>query len=161
MSLSTTPKCLLNISRDSDSTTSLGSPFQHLVTLSEKKFFLTSNLKLPWHNLRPFSIASYMEEEFNPPPHCNFLSESCREWRVSPEPPLLPTEQSQLPQLLPIRLVLQTPHSSVAILWTRFRACLPCSEWPKIEHNIWGTASPVLSTEGQSPPCSCWLHYFW
>ena len=29
---------------------------------------------------------------------------------VSPEPPLLQTEQSQLPQLLLIRLVLQTPH---------------------------------------------------
>ena len=29
---------------------------------------------------------------------------------VSPEPPLLQTKQSQLPQLMPIRLVLQIPH---------------------------------------------------
>jgi len=36
-----------------------------------------------------------------------------------------------------------------------------CSEGPKTEHSTWGAASPVLSTEGQSPPWSCWLHYCW
>ena len=41
---------------------------------------------------------------------------------VSPEPPLLQTEQSQLPQLPPVRLVLQAPHSSIAFLWTSSRA---------------------------------------
>ena len=54
MFLSTKSKCFLNTSRDGDSTASLGSPFQHLTTLSEKKFFLTFNLNFPWHNLRPF-----------------------------------------------------------------------------------------------------------
>ena len=42
--------------------------------------------------------------------------------KVFPEPPLLQTAQSQLPQLLLIRLVLQTPHSFVALLWTHSRA---------------------------------------
>ena len=37
----------LNISRDGDSTTSLGSLFQCLTILSVKKFFLVSNLNLP------------------------------------------------------------------------------------------------------------------
>jgi len=37
----------LNTSRDGDSTTSLGSLFQCLTTLSVKKFFLISNLNLP------------------------------------------------------------------------------------------------------------------
>jgi len=37
----------LNTSRDSDSTTSLGSLFQCLTTLSIKKFFQISNLNLP------------------------------------------------------------------------------------------------------------------
>jgi len=32
---------------------SLSSPFRCLTTLSEKKFFLMSNLNLPWYNLRP------------------------------------------------------------------------------------------------------------
>jgi len=37
----------LNASRDGDSTTTLGSLFQRLTTLSVKNFFLLSNLKLP------------------------------------------------------------------------------------------------------------------
>ena len=48
MSLSTTSKRFLNTSRDGDSTTSLGSPFQCLTTLPVKKFFLISSLNLPW-----------------------------------------------------------------------------------------------------------------
>jgi len=43
MSLSTTSKWFLNTFRDSDSTTSLGSLFQCLTTLSVKKLFLISN----------------------------------------------------------------------------------------------------------------------
>jgi len=37
----------LNTSRGGDSTTSLGSPFQLLTALLEKKFFLMSNLRCP------------------------------------------------------------------------------------------------------------------
>ncbi|KAK4810608.1 hypothetical protein QYF61_007345 [Mycteria americana] len=43
--------------RDGDSTTSLGSLFQCLTTLSVKKFSLISNLNLPWHNLRLFPLV--------------------------------------------------------------------------------------------------------
>ena len=57
MSLSATSIHFLNTSSNSDSITSLGSPFQHLITLSEKKFFIISNLNLLWHNLRPFYLA--------------------------------------------------------------------------------------------------------
>ena len=56
MSLSTTYKQFLNTFRDGDSTTSLGSLFQCLTTFSVNKFFLMSNLNLPWHNLRPFPL---------------------------------------------------------------------------------------------------------
>jgi len=42
----------LNTSRDSDSTTSLGSPFQHITTPLKTKFFLISNLDLLWRNWR-------------------------------------------------------------------------------------------------------------
>ena len=52
MSLSTTSKRFLNASKDGDSTTSLGSLFQCLTILSVKKFFLISNLNLPWCSLR-------------------------------------------------------------------------------------------------------------
>ena len=57
MPLSATSTCLLNTSRDGDSTTSLGSLFQCWTTLSVKKFFLISSLNLPWCNLRPFALV--------------------------------------------------------------------------------------------------------
>ena len=69
MSLSTTSKQFLNTSRDGDSTTSLRSLFQCLTTLSVKKFFLISNLNLPWCNLRPFPlILSPVTSEKRPTP---------------------------------------------------------------------------------------------
>jgi len=49
MFLSTTSKHFSSTSRDGDSTASLDSLFQHLTTLLEKKYFLTSNLNLPRH----------------------------------------------------------------------------------------------------------------
>lgn len=44
-------------SRDGDSTTSLGSPFQCLRTLSAKKLSLLPNLTLPWCRLRPSPLV--------------------------------------------------------------------------------------------------------
>jgi len=46
MILSAISTCFLKTSRIGDSTTALGSLFQCLTTLSVKKFFLISNLKL-------------------------------------------------------------------------------------------------------------------
>ena len=57
MSCSATSTGFLNTSRDGNSTTSLSSLFQCLTTLSVKKFFLISNLNLPWHNLRPLPLV--------------------------------------------------------------------------------------------------------
>ncbi|KAK4832719.1 LOW QUALITY PROTEIN: hypothetical protein QYF61_025208, partial [Mycteria americana] len=109
MSLSTTSPRVLNTCRDGDSTTSLGSLFQCLTTLSLNKFFLISNLNLPWCNLRPFPLVlSLVTWEKRPtPPRYTLLSESDE---VSPQPPFLQAEQPQFPQPLPISLVLQTLH---------------------------------------------------
>jgi len=57
MSLSATSTWSWNTSRDGESTTSLGSLCHCLTTLYEKKCFLISNLKLSWHNLRPFPLV--------------------------------------------------------------------------------------------------------
>jgi len=57
MSLNTTSKRSSNTSRVGGSTTSLGSPFQCLTTLSDKQYFLKSSLNLPWRSLRPFPLA--------------------------------------------------------------------------------------------------------
>jgi len=51
---------LLNTSRDGDSTTYLGSLFQFLTALSVNKFFLISNLNLPWCNLRLFPLSYHL-----------------------------------------------------------------------------------------------------
>jgi len=56
MSRSATSTRFLNTSRDGDSTTSLGSLFQCLTTLSVQKFFLLSNLTdttEAYHNMFP------------------------------------------------------------------------------------------------------------
>jgi len=58
--LSTTAKWFLSTSRDGDSTTSLGSLFQCLTTLSVKKFLLISSLNslnLPNSHLKGSEIA--------------------------------------------------------------------------------------------------------
>jgi len=74
MSLSTTSKRFLNTSRDGDSTTSLGSLFQCLTTLSVKKCFLISRLNLPCHNLRPFPLVlSPVSSEKRPTPSGGIL----------------------------------------------------------------------------------------
>ena len=46
----------LNTSSSRASTAALGSLFQHLTTLLEKNFFLTSNLNLPSFSLKPFPL---------------------------------------------------------------------------------------------------------
>jgi len=81
MFLGTTSKCFLNTSRDGDSTTSLATLFQCLITPSEKKFFQISNMNLPWGNLRPLSLILSLlpGRKGKSPPRYNLLSRSCRE----------------------------------------------------------------------------------
>ena len=105
-------------------------------------------------------ISSYVEEEADV--HLATASSQvalqCN--KVSPEPPLLQTEQSQLPQPLLVKAC--APDPSPASLPFSGRStmpqCLSCSERPETEHSTQGTASPVLSTGGQLLPCSCWPH---
>jgi len=49
---------------DGDSTISLGSLFQCTATLSERTFFLISNLNLPRCNLRPFPLGLSFRQLF-------------------------------------------------------------------------------------------------
>jgi len=64
------------------------------------------------------SYHCYLEEEANPHHTTMSFQVVTESNKVSPEPPLLLTEQSQFCQQLSIRLVLQTLHSSAAHLWT-------------------------------------------
>lgn len=67
-SLSTIPMYLLYTSRDRDSTTSLGSPFQYLNTLSVNKFSLISSLNFQFY-LRPFPcVLALVTREKRPIP---------------------------------------------------------------------------------------------
>jgi len=51
-----------------------------------------------------------VKEEGDPHPTTSSFQVVVESNEISPEPPLLQTEQSQFPQLLPIRLVLRIPH---------------------------------------------------
>jgi len=57
-----------------------------------------------------------MEAEANSHLATTSLQVTVESSKVSPEPPLLQAEQSQCPQLLPIRLMLQTLRSFTALL---------------------------------------------
>ena len=66
------------------------------------------------------STSSTGEEDH---PHLNTTSRHVTGQRekVFPVPPLLHTKESHFPQPLPITLVLYTPHSFIALLWTHCR----------------------------------------
>ena len=101
-----TSKPFLYASRDSDSITPMGSPFQHLTTFSED-FILISNLNISWCNVRAFPLVLSLvtQEKKLCPPHTTSFQEVIEKYRVSPEPPLLQKKQSQFPQPLFITLV--------------------------------------------------------
>ena len=69
-------------------------------------------------------IASYLEEEADPHLATTSFQVTVGSDKVSPEPPLLQTEQSQLLQLLPIRPVLQTLHRFISCLWMCSRSSM-------------------------------------
>ncbi|KAK4811306.1 hypothetical protein QYF61_023358 [Mycteria americana] len=113
MSQSATSTRLLNTSRDGDSTTSLGSLFQCLTTLSVKKFFPNIHSKPLLTQLEAISshpIASYLGEETDPHLTTTSFQVVVESNKVSPQPPFLQAKQSQFPQPLLIRLALQTLH---------------------------------------------------
>ena len=70
---------LLEHLQGGDSTTSLGSPYQHLSTLLEKLFFLISSLNLPWCNLRPLPLVLSLlpRRRGQPQPHQNKEVPTC------------------------------------------------------------------------------------
>jgi len=107
----TTMPCLhifFNTSRDGESITSLGSLFQCFTTLSVKKFFLISNLNLPWHNLRPLLLVLLLATwEKRPTPSSHVVVDSDK---VSSQLPFLQAKQLQFPQALLKKLVLQALH---------------------------------------------------
>ena len=71
---------ILNTSRDCDSTTFLGSPFQHLTILSEKYFNVQPESPLAQLEAIPSSlIPSYIGRRCVSLPHHNLPSHNCRE----------------------------------------------------------------------------------
>ena len=82
MSLSATSWCFLNTSRDSDSTTSLGSLCQCLTTLSEKKFFCKQQLHI-YLALKMFQLEE-MQKPLDEGPLCWAADvESCSAWKIT------------------------------------------------------------------------------
>lgn len=78
-----------NTSRDSASTTSMGSPFHCFTTLSMTEIFLISTLNLPWHNLRPFPLLlSFVtwQERLTPHLTITFFQVVVESSKVIPQP---------------------------------------------------------------------------
>ena len=109
MSLSATSTHLLNTSRDGDSTTSLGSLFQCLTTLSGEEIFPNTQSKPPLVQLEAISsrpIACYLGRETDPHLATTSFQVVVESNKVSPEPPFLQVKPPQFPQLLLTGLVL-------------------------------------------------------
>ncbi|KAK4827249.1 hypothetical protein QYF61_015696 [Mycteria americana] len=104
MSLSTSSKRLLNTSREGDSTTSLGSLVQCLITLTYKPPLA----QLEAISSRP--IARFLGEETDTHLATASFQGVVESNKVSPQPPFLQAKQPQFPQPLLTGLVLQTLH---------------------------------------------------
>ncbi|KAK4825624.1 LOW QUALITY PROTEIN: hypothetical protein QYF61_001304 [Mycteria americana] len=102
MSLSTTSTCLLNTSRDGDSTTSLGSLFQCLTTLLSKPPLVQLEA------ISSYPMACSLGDETDPHLATTSFQAVVESEKVSPQPLLLQAQQPHFPQLLLIRLLLQT-----------------------------------------------------
>ncbi|KAJ7410128.1 hypothetical protein WISP_110967 [Willisornis vidua] len=98
--------------RNGDSTSFLGSLFQCPITLSMNKFFLMSNLNLPWYSLRlcPLILLLVPWEEANTDLATTSFQVVVESDKVTPESPFHQTMHLQLPHQLLIRPVLQTLH---------------------------------------------------
>ena len=81
-------------------------------SLFQRRIFPNIQSEPPWCNLRLFPlILSWVSRGKRlTSPHHNLLQAVVESNNVTPEPSLPQTEQSQFPQLLPIKPVLQTPH---------------------------------------------------
>ena len=113
---------------------------EHLTTLSEKKFFPNIQPKPLLVQLETISsrpIASYAGEEADPHLTTASIQVVVESDKVSPEPSLFQTEQSQFPQPLLTRLVLQTLTSLIVFSGhaPEFQ-CLSCREGPKTDLQI-------------------------
>jgi len=87
MFLSTISERFMNPSRHGDSTTPLGSLFQYLTTLSEKKFSLTS------HCISPATTSVVVRRELACSPTISLQFVTL--YKVSFEPPVLQAKQSK------------------------------------------------------------------
>ena len=121
MSLSTTSKQFLNTSRDGDSTTSLGSPFQCLTALNIKNFFPDIQPKLTLVQLETISlrpVTCHQREETSPALTVSTFQILEEGNKVSPQSSLPPTKQPQFLQSLLVGHILQAFTSLVALFWT-------------------------------------------
>jgi len=103
MSFSATSTRFLNTYRDNHSTTSLGSLFQWITTLPEKKSFLISNLNLSWGNQSHPHIGKTPLWVFN--------------YQVNLESPIMPSWADVLFWGWSLWIEVSSPHLSTHLRW--------------------------------------------
>jgi len=147
---------VLNISREGDSTASLGSLFQGSVTLRGKKFFLMFRWNFLCFSLCPLPLVLSLgttEKSLAPSfwhPPLRYLWASL----VPSLPSLLQAKQAQLPQPFLIGEMLQSPHHAHSPVASH----LSWTGEPRTGQSTPDGASLGQSRGGGEPPSTCWPH---
>jgi len=147
-------KHFLNSDRLDAMTTSLGSLFQWLTTLSVKNLFQMSNLIFPWCSFTPFShvLLLVTRERISAPPSPLLSLRNCTlQWGYPSACSSLSwtnqvtsaTPQKSCPQDLSPSWLLSSGHTLT--VW-----CLSSTEVPKTARYTCGWAAPVQCKVGQS-----------
>ena len=104
-----------------------------LTALWQKELFLTTNLNLPWHNVRPSPLVLRLFPGSRGRPHLTQPPfRSLQRARRSPLSLLFSRPNSPASLSRSHHTVLQSPHSSAA-LWTHARASMPFSVFHCLE----------------------------
>ena len=143
---------LLSISKDGDSTTSLGNLSQGSATLTVTKRFWMFRGDLLCFSVCPLPLTT-TEKSLALTTLLSLSSGISTHWWDSPEPSRLQTAQSQFSQPFLTGEMLQPIHHGAlhkTVSWTRE---------PKTGHSTPGIASPRLSWGEGSPPCTCWQRF--
>lgn len=125
-----------------DSTTSLDSPLQCLITPSVKKFFLVLNLNLPWWSSRlcPLVLSLIAWQKRPNPPATTSFHLVVEKDNIIPEPHLLQAKQPRLPWLLLMGLHLLDPSPAILMV-TNDTDEIPSDSQAGV---VWGSGWPQI-----------------
>jgi len=154
MSWRATSTRVLNPSKDGDSTTSLGSLLQCPSTLSEKTFFLISNLNLPWRNLRPLPLVLSLVTWEKRPPRCPLKQAGCLLSSSKRHQPRSPGAQDLQEHHRPAADGWDPPFSRAAARWAHARPTRGAGDRRRWRPRARGAGAPGTATDAEDAALS-------